>query len=336
LAAGVISAKDTEPSEGGAGIDRYRAGVSAGHLFEYAGECLGVGWSGKQAVEEGDGAGLADGRERAFLYRAIVSNNRFPMIHGILKDRPTRLFVFFTAFFVANALIAECIGGKIFSLEGLLGVHPANFSLFGQKGLSFNLTCGVLLWPLEFVMTDIVNEYYGPKAVRRISFIAVGLILYAFLMFFLAIGTPPAGFWIGSNADSGVPDMQSAFGSVFGQGMRIIVGSVVAFLVSQIVDVTVFHKIKKRTGEKHVWLRATGSTVISQLVDSYVVLFIAFSGRFTWQQILAIGMVNYAYKFTMAIILTPVIYLVEKRIERYFGHETTRKMKQAAMGVEEN
>jgi uncharacterized integral membrane protein (TIGR00697 family) len=256
------------------------------------------------------------------------------MIHSIIKDKPTRLFVFFTAFFVANALIAECIGIKLFSLEKLLGTQPANITLFGQSGLAFTLTCGVLLWPLEFVMTDIINEYYGPKAVRRISITAVLLISYAFLMFYLAIHVPAADFWISSRTKAGVPDMQLAFDSVFGQGMRIIVGSLVAFLVSQIVDVTVFHKIKKRTGEKHVWLRATGSTVVSQLVDSYIVLFIAFSGIFTWQQILAIGIMNYTYKFLMALLLTPVIYLVEGRIEKYLGPETAKKMKLAAMGKE--
>ncbi|OQP45467.1 hypothetical protein A4H97_32505 [Niastella yeongjuensis] len=256
------------------------------------------------------------------------------MIQSIIKDKPTRLFVFFTAFFVANALIAECIGTKLFSLEKLLGTNPANISMFGQHGLAFTLTCGVLLWPLEFVMTDIINEFYGPKAVRRISFIAVGLISYAFLMFYLAIHVPAADFWVASRKDQGIPDMQLAFDGIFGQGMRIILGSLVAFLVSQIVDVTVFHKIKKRTGEKHVWLRATGSTVVSQLVDSYIVLFIAFSGIFTWQQILAIGMMNYTYKFLMAIILTPVIIIVEKRIEKYLGHEVARKMKLAAMGRE--
>jgi uncharacterized integral membrane protein (TIGR00697 family) len=256
------------------------------------------------------------------------------MITSIIKDKPTRLFVFFAAFFVANALIAECIGTKLFSLEKLIGTQPANVTLFGQSGLAFTLTCGVLLWPLEFIMTDIINEFYGPKAVRRISFIAVGLISYAFLMFYLAIHVPAADFWITSRTKQGIPDMQNAFDSVFGQGMRIIVGSLVAFLVSQIVDVTVFHKIKQRTGEKHVWLRATGSTVVSQLVDSYIVLFIAFSGIFTWQQILAIGMMNYTYKFLMALLLTPVIYLVEGRIARYFGPELTKKMKLGAMGRE--
>src|SRR6201986_2251853 len=98
------------------------------------------------------------------------------MIQAILKDRSTKLFLGFTAFFCCNALIAESIGTKLFSLEKLLGLHPANFPLFGQSGLSFTLPCGVLLWPLEFIMTDIVNEYYGPKAVRRISLTAVVLI----------------------------------------------------------------------------------------------------------------------------------------------------------------
>ena len=256
------------------------------------------------------------------------------MIHSILKDKSTKLFIFFTAFFVANALIAECIGGKIFSLEKLLGWDPSNFTLFGQKNLAFNLTCGVLLWPLEFVVTDIVNEYYGPKAVKRISYTAIALIGYGFIMFYFAMAVPPADFWYGTGSADGIPDMSKAFNGVFGQGMWIILGSLIAFLVSQLVDVTVFHKIKKHTGEKKVWLRATGSTLVSQLVDSFIVLFIAFKiGKgWSWQLVLAICLVNYAYKFTMAILLTPLIYLVEKRIEIYLGHETAHKMKQAAMG----
>ena len=254
------------------------------------------------------------------------------MIHKILSDRPTKLFLGMSAFFVANALIAESIGTKIFSLEKLFGLDPANITLFGESGLGFNLTCGVLLWPLEFIMTDLVNEYYGPKAVRRISFTAVALIIYAFLMYFVAIGVPPADFWVPVNAAQGIPDMQAAFSGIFGQNMRIIAGSLVAFLVSQIVDVTIFHKIKKMTGEKKVWLRATGSTLVSQFIDSYIVLFIAFLGVFSWQQILAFGILNYLYKSAMAIVLTPVIYLVENRMDHYLGAETSKQMKQAAMG----
>jgi uncharacterized integral membrane protein (TIGR00697 family) len=258
------------------------------------------------------------------------------MIQNILKDRPTKVFVFITAFFVANALIAECIGTKIFSLEKLFGAQPFSFSLFGEKGLALSLTCGVLLWPLEFVITDIVNEFYGPKAIRRISYTAVVLISYAFLMFYMAMRVPAADFWFGIGAQDGVPDMSKAFNSIFGQGMWIIFGSLTAFLVSQIVDVTVFHRIKKATGEKKVWLRATGSTLVSQLVDSFIVLFIAFKlGKdWSWQKVFAIGMVNYAYKGIVAIALTPLIYFIEGRLEKYLGHETTRQMKAAAMGKE--
>ena len=255
------------------------------------------------------------------------------MITNILKDKPTKLFLSITAFFVANALIAECIGGKIFSLEKTFGLQPLNFSLLGENGLSLSLTCGVLLWPLEFIITDIVNEYYGPKAVRRISYVAVALITYAFLMFYFAIRVPGADFWYGSSVDKGVPNMGNAFNAVFGQGMWIILGSIAAFMVSQLVDVFVFHKIKKATGEKKVWLRATGSTLVSQFVDSFIVLFIAFYLGQGWsmQKVLAICMVNYAYKSLMAIILTPVIYVMENRMDNYLGAETALGMKQAAM-----
>lgn len=254
------------------------------------------------------------------------------MVHKILSDKPTKVFLFLASFFVANALIAECIGGKLFSLERLLGLEPHPFSLLGQDGLTYTLTCGVLLWPLEFVMTDIVNEYYGPKAVRRISYIAVSLISYAFIMFYVAIHVPAdKGYWLGSGQQSGVPDMQSAFTVIFGQGMNIIVGSLVAFLVSQLLDAWVFHRIKKATGEKHVWLRATGSTLVSQFIDSFIVLAIAFGPAWGWQRVLSIGLLNYSYKFTMAVLLTPLIYLIENRIEAYLGKETVTEMKRAAM-----
>ncbi len=251
----------------------------------------------------------------------------------IYKDRPTKLFIAITAFFVSNALIAECIGAKIFSLEKLFGALPANLSLFGQKGLSFNLTCGVLLWPLEFIITDIVNEYYGVKAVRRISYTAIALISYAFLMFFISIHLPSADFWIPSKKDNGIDNMQTAYNAIFGQGLWIIVGSLTAFLVSQIIDVSVFHRIKKITGHKYIWLRSTGSTLVSQLIDSFIVLIIAFKfgSNWTWAQVIAVGILNYAYKAIMAIVLTPVIYFAEGRLDAYLGKELAEKMKHDAM-----
>ncbi len=264
------------------------------------------------------------------------------MIHNIIKDKPTRLFIILGGFFIANALIAEIIGVKIFSLEKTIGVQPLNIEIF-KEVLSVNLTAGVLLWPVVFIMTDIINEYYGPKGVRFLSFLTAGLIAFAFIVFYGAMKLVPADFFVTSKQGSGVPDMEKAYQSVLGQGGNIIIGSLVAFVLSQLIDVFAFHKIKKATGEKAIWLRATGSTLVSQLIDSFVVLFIAFyigsrvgasEGDFKWSftLVVAVGIVNYIYKFSVAIILTPVIYLVHAWIEKYLGATLAADMKDAAMG----
>lgn len=255
------------------------------------------------------------------------------MQHKVLENKATRLFVFLGAFFVANALIAEFIGVKIFSLEKTLGIEALNISLFGINNLSFNLTAGVLLWPFVFVLTDIINEYFGMKGVRMLSYIAAALISYAFLMFYLGIKIIPADFWISAKSSEGIPDMNNAFAVVFGQGLWIIAGSLIAFLIGQLIDVTVFHWVKQLTGEKYIWLRATGSTLVSQFIDSFVVLFIAFYIGAGWQLklVLAIGIMNYIYKFCMAILMTPVIYAVHAIIEKYLGSELSEKLKQQAM-----
>ena len=148
----------------------------------------------------------------------------------MLSDRATRLFVTLTGFFVCNAVIAEFIGIKIFALEESLGLAPFNWDLFGQTG-SLNFTAGVLLWPVVFIMTDVINEYFGRRGVRFISLLTVGLILYAFAFAYIAIGLAPASWWLGVSQGQGVPDMQAAFAVIFGQGMWTIAGSVIAFVI---------------------------------------------------------------------------------------------------------
>lgn len=260
------------------------------------------------------------------------------MIHSIIKDRSTKLFIILAGFFITNALLAEIIGSKLFSLEKTFGIDPLNLQIFGQS-FSFNLTAGVLLWPVVFVMTDIINEYYGPKGVRFLSYFTIVLIAYAFIMFTGAIALYPADFWA-KNYYKGVPDSNLAFGGIFGQGQAIIVASLIAFLIGQLLDVFVFHKIKQLTGEKRIWLRATGSTLVSQLIDSFVVLFIAFylaprltgnAQSWSFAQVMSVCFGNYLYKFIVALIMTPVIYLVHGFIERYLGNSLAGDMKRAAM-----
>jgi uncharacterized integral membrane protein (TIGR00697 family) len=246
--------------------------------------------------------------------------------------RPTRLFIVLAALFVANAIIAEFVGVKIFALEATLGLAPFDWNLFGQTG-SLSFTAGVLLWPIVFVMTDVINEYFGRRGVRFISFLAVALICYAFLFAYLAIRLAPAAWWVTVNSPRGVPDMQAAFANVFGQGLWTIGGSIVAFLVGQMIDVGIFHRIRQATGERWIWLRATGSTAVSQLVDSFVVLYIAFVlGPQQWPTslFLAVGTVNYLYKMAAAIALIPLLYGMRRLIERYLGAEDAQRLRREA------
>lgn len=267
--------------------------------------------------------------------------------HDLLHDKATRLFVILAGFFISNAIIAEFLGVKIISVEKSIGIEPFQISLFGMDNLSFNMAAGVVLWPVVFVMTDVINEYYGRKGVQLLSFLTMGLITYGFIMFAFTIKLQPADFWPTSHINPNLPleeqaalrqkvgDYNTAFGLVFGQGNWIIIGSITAFMLGQLIDVFVFHRIKKMTGERLIWLRSTGSTLISQFVDSFVVLFIAFYLGADWsmQKIIALGMVAYLYKFTVAILMTPIVYLMHHFIDSYLGEELATELKyQASLG----
>ncbi|MFN3702584.1 queuosine precursor transporter [Thermomonas sp.] len=249
-----------------------------------------------------------------------------------LDDRATRLFIALAAFFCVNAVLAEFIGVKIFSLEATLGIAPVHWRLLGEGG-TLDFTAGTVIWPIVFIMTDTVNEYFGKRGVRLISWLAAGLIAYAFLFAFIAIQLAPASWWVASAQTQGVPDYQAAYAAIFGQGMWITVGSLVAFLIGQLVDIHVFHQIRRRTGERHAWLRATGSTMVSQLVDSFVVLYIAFVlGPAHWpmSRFLAVASLNYTYKLLAAVALIPLLYLARAGIHRYLGEARAAQLIHAA------
>jgi queuosine precursor transporter len=262
------------------------------------------------------------------------------MVKDILSNKSTKLFIILGGFFIANALIAEIMGAKIFSLEKTLGLNPVSIPIFGHS-FSFNLTAGVILWPIVFIMTDIINEYYGIKGVRFLSIFTVILIVFAFLLFQLAIQVHPADFWETGLKDKNMNSANAAYKSVLGQSQWIIVGSIFAFLLGQIIDVYVFHKIKKVTGEKSIWFRATGSTAVSQFIDSFVVLFIAFyigprisndiNSAISFSLVMSICVGNYLYKLFIAIIMTPIIYAIHHLIEKYLGIAKATEMKQMAM-----
>jgi uncharacterized integral membrane protein (TIGR00697 family) len=257
------------------------------------------------------------------------------------KDKTNRLYIGMSAFFIANAMVAEFMGVKIFSLDQTLGIQKPVFDLFGIHFDGISQTCGVLLWPFVFVMTDIINEYFGVKGVRFISWIAAIMISYAYLSLYAAMQTAPAGWWVSSSNYGASLDFNKAYLAVFGQGTNIIIGSLIAFMLGQLIDVWIFHWVKKKTGEKLIWLRSTGSTLVSQLIDSFVVLFVAFyllkqgqPGQWQLNMVFAVGIINYIYKVIAAFVLTPVIYLVHLIIDKYLGHELAAQLKAQAIGDE--
>jgi len=260
------------------------------------------------------------------------------ILDSLHKNKAFKLFLLLAGFFIANTLVAEFVGIKIFSFEETIGLEPFSISMFGVDNLGFNLTAGVVLWPVVFIMTDVINEYFGMRSVRLLSYLAIGLVFYAFAMVYFAIDLSPNEWWqfesgsLSKDPTRHIEDMDLAFNSVMGQGLGIILGSMIAFLIGQLLDVVIFHRIKMITGEGKVWLRATGSTLVSQFIDSYVVLIIAFYLWSDWEisRVLAIGTVNLIYKFVIAILLTPLIYLAHNVIDKYLGKELADKMKAEA------
>jgi uncharacterized integral membrane protein (TIGR00697 family) len=211
----------------------------------------------------------------------------------MFQSKKDTVYVVLAGIFITNAVVAELIGGK------LIHVGSAVMSI------------GILPWPIVFVTTDLINEYFGEKGVRKLSLITASLIAYTFIILFLAMQIPAVK---GANL---VTDAQ--FKGVFGQSMWIIVGSITAFMVSQLIDVTIFHFVKNRTGNKMIWLRSTGSTVISQLFDSFIVLGIAFwmTGKMTTEVFIVSAFTGYFVKLIIAILLTPLIYVGHSLIEKY-------------------
>ncbi len=215
----------------------------------------------------------------------------------MFSSKKNLLYIILSGIFICNAVVAELIGGK------LIQIGP------------FVMSMGILPWPIVFLTTDLINEYFGEKGVKKLSYFTAGLICYAFLLLLLAINIPAA------KGISPVSDEQ--FYAVFGQSMWIIVGSIIAFLVSQLIDVWVFHYFKNKTKGSKIWLRATGSTVISQLFDSFIVLGIAFylPGKINLETFISSALTGYTFKLVVAILLTPLIYLSHSLIEKYINKE---------------
>lgn len=220
----------------------------------------------------------------------------------ILKDKKTFVLFILSGFFIANTVVAEMIGSKLINFGG-----------------PFVNSVGLILWPFVFMLTDILNEYYGKEVVRRLSFVTVGLIGYVFLVLAVTRTIP---------AFEGSPVKDVSYNNVFGSGMYMIIASIIAFIISQLLDSFVFWIIRKQTGEKMMWLRSTGSTLVSQLIDTFLIQFIAFviPGVWTMQEFWRNAAFGYGLKVILAVLLIPAIWALHKVLDNYFGEGRAHKI----------
>ena len=209
------------------------------------------------------------------------------------NKRKDLVFIILAGFFVTNAIVAELIGGKLVQFFGL-----------------FTQSLGIILWPVVFILTDLINEHYGKQGVRKLTYITVGLIIYTFVLITIGLNIKAVNF---------SPVNDETFKTVFGQSQWIMVGSIVAFLCSQLVDVYIFWLFRNKTGSRLIWLRATGSTMVSQLIDTFLVQFIAFvlPGKWALGEFLKNAAWGYSFKLLVALCLIPLIYAGHFAINKF-------------------
>lgn len=219
----------------------------------------------------------------------------------ILDSKRDIVFLILAGFFITNAIVAELIGGK------LIQVGP------------FVMSIGIIPWPVVFLTTDLINEYYGKSGVKKLSFLTCMLIIYAFILLLAGMSVDAVSF---------SPVNDENFKAVFGQSLLIIAGSIIAFLLSQLVDVFIFWLLREKTGGKMIWLRATGSTAVSQLIDTFLVLGIAFwlPGKVSASEYINLALTGYSCKLIIAVLLTPLIYLGHNLIDNYLGRKEAEKL----------
>ncbi len=217
------------------------------------------------------------------------------------NNRKDLVFIILAGFFVTNAIVAELIGGKLVQFFGL-----------------FTQSLGIILWPVVFILTDLINEHYGKQGVRKLTYITVGLIVYTFILISIGLNIKAVSF---------SPVNDETFTTVFGQSQWIIVGSIVAFLISQLVDVYIFWVFRTLTQGRFIWLRATASTVVSQLIDTFVVQFIAFvlPGKWAFDEFLKNASWGYSFKLLVALCLIPLIYVGHFAINKFLAQPAVAK-----------
>lgn len=223
-------------------------------------------------------------------------------------DRTQQLYVYLAAIFVAALILGDLIGGKAFAVQMPLG--PWRYEQ--------PISVGLFAFPVTFLLTDIVNEFYGRRGARFLTLLGMWMAIFAFAVLNVAQ-------WPASEPHSYLQDGE--FNKVFGVGGRLFIASIIAYLCGQFLDIYVFQFWKALTRSRHLWLRATGSTLASQVVDTlvinllfwYVIPSLGAGGArpIDWVTRKALG--EYVIKFVIALGLTPAVYALHALVSNKLG-----------------
>ncbi len=258
------------------------------------------------------------------------------------RDKRETLLLALCALFVGFFVTAELLGAKLWSFQ-LFGIGPRDLGLGDAD--RFVASAGILAFPLTFVLTDIINEYFGRRVVRVFTWLAIAVNVILQPVVQAAIRVPAVSFTAGVSAE----EIQSAYSRALGQTWTIVVASLVAFSIAQLIDAHVFTWLRHKTGGKMLWLRSQGSTAVSQIIDTLVVIFLAFVVipglldvehmapedaaqfvRMSAGDALNVSMTNYVYKFAIAVGITPLLYLVHAAVKGWLGKERAEALVAAA------
>src|SRR6056297_816219 len=179
---------------------------------------------------------------------AFVAGFATPMLRDPhVLTRAQKLYVICAAVFLTALVVAEATASKFFTAFDL----PFTLTILGQDFTRVTMTAGVIAFPITFIVTDLMNEYYGKRGIRFVTYVGMVMIVFEFVLLWVAVEVP---------VDPESPVTQGAFAEVFGSTQRVIVGSLTAYLLGQLADIFLFHWLRNLTKGKHLWLRATGST----------------------------------------------------------------------------